>query len=348
MSSSPSLLLRAGFQTKVTDLTPLVVLFEQIGRQVPTSVADPEPRPDPDVEPAKARAGTHLAGSEPHSAPERGAAERVEGSAEGGAWRGEQRGLVQDVFREYGDAAECECIFSPVCVCICVLTEAPLPLIPCLQCGIVRFSGSKNGLVMVPAPQSSKLIALVFLKIPLPDAWLRTDTAAAAGEASQTSPGSGQQSRATPTQHLLPIPTPPAGATSGMFSSPNMQPYNLPPPTVSPSLSSVSPSNFVTTAGMQQQQQASYSQPAPFGIITPASIPPPPSSQPFLTPTMPQAQLLQQQQQPQQQQQQPVPMSMPMPPPPTAFPSEGIAGMDFSELQRLLGPEQFAQIMSGV
>lgn len=40
---------------------------------------------------------------------------------------------------------------------------------------------------------------------------------------------------------------------------------------------------------------------------------------------------------------------MPMPmPPPAAFPSEGIAGMDFSELQRLLGPEQFAQIMSGV
>ena len=196
---------------------------------------------------------------------------------------------------------------------------------------------------MVPAPQSSKLIALVFLKIPLPDAWLRTDTAAAA-EASQTSPGSGQQSRATPTQHLLPIPTPPAGATSGMFSSPNMQPYNLPPPTVSPSLSSVSPSSFVTTAGMQQ---ALYSQPAPFGIITPASIPPPPSSQPFLTPTMPQAQLLQQQQQQPQQQQQAAPMPMPMPQP-AAFPSEGIAGMDFSELQRLLGPEQFAQIMSGV
>lgn len=196
---------------------------------------------------------------------------------------------------------------------------------------------------MVPAPQSSKLIALVFLKIPLPDAWLRTDTAA---EASQTSPGGSQQSRATPTQHLLPIPTPPAGAlnpttTSGMFSSPNMQPYNL-PPTVSPSLSSVSPSNFATTAGLQQQQ-AAYSQPVPFGI-TPSSIPPPlSSSQPFLTPTMPQAQLHQQQPQPQQQ-----PAPIPMPPPPAAFPSEGIAGMDFSELQRLLGPEQFAQIMSGV
>ncbi|GAA5864519.1 hypothetical protein JCM3774_005153 [Rhodotorula dairenensis] len=216
------------------------------------------------------------------------------------------------------------------------------------NCGIVRFSGSKNGLVMVPAPQSSKLIALVFLKIPLPDAWLRTD-----GEASQTSPG--LQARATPTQqHLLPIPTPPAGGattTTGMFSSPNMQPYNL--PTVSPSLSSVSPSapsafavSSSAPGGLGLQHHAPYtSQPlAPFaGTAGTSTAPLPPSSQPFMTPTMTQPQHLAP---PQQQQQQP---AMPMASaPPAAFPSEGIAGMDFSELQRLLGPEQFAQIMSGV
>ncbi|GAA5980077.1 hypothetical protein JCM10908_001525 [Rhodotorula pacifica] len=215
------------------------------------------------------------------------------------------------------------------------------------NCGIVRFSGSKNGLVMVPAPQSSKLIALVFLKIPLPDAWLRTDS-----EASQTSPS--QQSRATPTQHLLPIPTPPAGAsTTGMFSSPNMQPFNL--PIASPSLATVSPSappppSFAVTSapgglGLQQVSSSSFPtqpfsmQPPPTSSITPASIPPPSASQPY--PLLPQ----------QNPPAMPMPMSMPIQaqaPPPATFPSEGIAGMDFSELQRLLGPEQFAQIMSGV
>lgn len=199
-----------------------------------------------------------------------------------------------------------------------------------VQCGIVRFSGTKNGLVMVPAPQSAKLIALVFLKIPLPDAWLRTDA-----EASQTSPG--LQARVTPTHNLLPIPTPPGGvAASGMFSSPNMQPYGL--PSVSPSMSSVSPAappSIATSAPGGLGLQSNYK----FGVPSAAPSSMPPAQQPFMTPTIQQPQLPQQlQPAPTQQQQQP----------PASFPSEGIAGMDFSELQRLLGPEQFAQIMSGV
>ncbi|GAA5911559.1 hypothetical protein JCM8208_006873, partial [Rhodotorula glutinis] len=59
-----------------------------------------------------------------------------------------------------------------------------------------------------------------------------------------------------------------------------------------------------------------------------------------------------QQQQQQQFQLQPPPMpqqqQQQQQPQPQAFPEGGVAGMDFAELQRLLGAEQFAQIMSGI
>jgi len=105
-----------------------------------------------------------------------------------------------------------------------------------------------------------------------------------------------------------------------MFSSPIQPPYQI--PHLSPSL---------------QAQAAPSASSSSFAGALPSA--------PFNVGGAP----LQQQQQnfqlqpppmPQQQQQQAQP--------PQTFPEGGVAGMDFAELQRLLGAEQFAQIMSGI
>ncbi|GAA5832284.1 hypothetical protein JCM11251_004307 [Rhodosporidiobolus azoricus] len=177
-------------------------------------------------------------------------------------------------------------------------------------CGIVRFSGTPHGLVLVAVPNQSKILGLVFTKIPLPEAWTKQNDASAPVNAPPQQQQQQQHQRVPSQQSQLP-PRPPS-AQSGMFSSP--VPFNLTLP--------------------NQQSQASGSAqlpPAPSfttPIPAPQSFTPQPAQHFNLQPPPP----------PVQQQQQP----------PPGFPDGGIAGMDFAELQRLLGPEQFAAIMSGV
>ncbi|BGO92873.1 Esa1p-associated factor [Rhodotorula toruloides] len=174
------------------------------------------------------------------------------------------------------------------------------------NCGIVRFSGTPNGLVLVPVPGQSKLIGLVFAKIPLPEAWFKRDDSASQARQQQQ-----QQQQPKPT----PAPQPPQQNTStGMFSSPVA--FNLQLPTSMPSHSQ-QPAPFATSH-------------APPQMYTPAP------TQPFNLHQPPPADV---QRQPQAQPQTPLPQQQ-------QIPTGEIAGMGFAELQQLLGPEQFAQIMS--
>ncbi|BGP04791.1 Esa1p-associated factor [Rhodotorula toruloides] len=176
------------------------------------------------------------------------------------------------------------------------------------NCGIVRFSGTPNGLVLVPVPGQSKLIGLVFAKIPLPEAWFKRDDSASQARQQQQ-----QQQQPKPT----PAPQPPQQNTStGMFSSPVA--FNLQLPTSMPSHSQ-QPAPFATSH-------------APPQMYTPAP------TQPFNLHQPPPADV---QRQPQAQPQTPLPQQQ-------QIPTGEIAGMGFAELQQLLGPEQFAQIMSVV
>ncbi|KAJ8296909.1 hypothetical protein OF846_000181 [Rhodotorula toruloides] len=176
------------------------------------------------------------------------------------------------------------------------------------NCGIVRFSGTPNGLVLVPVPGQSKLIGLVFAKIPLPEAWFKRDDSASQARQQQQ-----QQQQPKPT----PAPQPPQQNTStGMFSSPVA--FNLQLPTSMPSHSQ-QPAPFATSH-------------APPQMYTPAP------TQPFNLHQPPPADV---QRQPQAQPQTPLPQQQ-------QIPTGEIAGMGFAELQQLLGPEQFAQIMSGL
>ncbi|GAA5941095.1 hypothetical protein JCM3775_001304 [Rhodotorula graminis] len=193
------------------------------------------------------------------------------------------------------------------------------------HCGVARFSGTPHGLVLIPVPQQNKLLALVFTKIPLPEAWLQDSKASATSSTStphQRAHSAQQQQQSAPPPPPPPLqPVRPNSAQSGMFSSPIQPPYQM--PHLSPSLQAQAapPSSFagalppapfnVGGAPLQQQQQQQNFQ-----------LQPPPMQQ--------------QQQAPQQQAQ------------PQTFPEGGVAGMDFAELQRLLGAEQFAQIMSGI
>ncbi|EGU13267.1 Chromatin modification-related protein EAF3 [Rhodotorula toruloides ATCC 204091] len=179
------------------------------------------------------------------------------------------------------------------------------------NCGIVRFSGTPNGLVLVPVPGQSKLIGLVFAKIPLPEAWFKRDESVAQARQQQ------QQQQPKPT----PAPQPPQqNASTGMFSSPVA--FNLQLPTSMPSQSQ-QPAPFATSQ-------------APPQLYTPAP------TQPFTLQQPPPANV----------QRQPQPQPQPQAPPPPQMqqqiPTGEIAGMGFAELQQLLGPEQFAQIMSGL
>ncbi|GAA6036912.1 hypothetical protein JCM8097_006350 [Rhodosporidiobolus ruineniae] len=177
------------------------------------------------------------------------------------------------------------------------------------NCGIVRFSGTPHGLVLVAVPGQSKMLALVFTKIPLPDAWIKTTDAAAHQRAAS-------QQQQQQQQQQQDVPRPPsaqAQAPSGMFSSP--VPFNLQLP--------------------PQAQAAAVASAA-------ANSTPQPPAPTFTTPLPPQQGFMatpqpQQQQQfglplaPQQQQQQQAPNLN--------------AALDFAELERMLGPEQFAAIM---
>ncbi|BGP12811.1 hypothetical protein JCM10213v2_000728 [Rhodosporidiobolus nylandii] len=176
------------------------------------------------------------------------------------------------------------------------------------NCGVVRFSGTPNGIILVAVPNQQKILGLVFAKIPLPEQWFKAVDPPTPGMLHQRT--SSQQQVPQQQQH---VPRPPS-AQSGMFSSPVNFNLQLPP---------------------QAQQQA-----------PPKSFTPVPPPQPFAP-----APQQQQQQQPQQQfanypQQQPPPPQPAAPAPPV--PEGSVGGMDFAELQRLLGPEQFAAIMSGI
>ncbi|GAA5857198.1 hypothetical protein JCM8547_009365 [Rhodosporidiobolus lusitaniae] len=180
------------------------------------------------------------------------------------------------------------------------------------NCGIVRFSGTPNGLVLVAIPGQAKLLGLVFTKISLPEAWNK------AGGATNDLSSLNPQHQRTPSQQPSFLPPPqqqqqqqppvqrPTSAQSGMFSSP--VPFNLQLPP-------------------QPQQPGSAQPPSSTMYGTPSQIQH--QAMPMFVP------MAQQQQQPPQH-----------PPPPPMDTS--VAGMDFAELQRLLGPEQFAAIMSGV
>ncbi|KAK4332377.1 Chromatin modification-related protein EAF3 [Rhodotorula toruloides] len=171
------------------------------------------------------------------------------------------------------------------------------------NCGIVRFSGTPNGLVLVPVPGQSKLIGLVFAKIPLPEAWFKRDESVAQARQQQ------QQQQPKPT----PAPQPPQqNASTGMFSSPVA--FNLQLPTSMPSQSQ-QPAPFATSQ-------------APPQLYTPAP------TQPFTLQQPPPANV-QRQPQPQPQPQAPPPPQMQQ-----QIPTGEIAGMGFAELQQLLGPEQ--------
>ncbi|GAA6001763.1 hypothetical protein JCM10207_002305 [Rhodosporidiobolus poonsookiae] len=171
------------------------------------------------------------------------------------------------------------------------------------NCGIVRFPGTNNGLVLVSVPREAKIIALVFTKIALPDAWVKSIDAAAAAHQRQAS----QQSGAPP-QPQPPVARPPS-AQSGMFSSP--VPFSMP----LPGQSTPAPAPSFTTPIPSQQPFAGSSTP---GLPTFNLPPQPPAPAP------------------------------PASAAPAGFPAGGVAGMDFEELKQLLGPEQFAAIMSGV
>ncbi|GAA6047275.1 hypothetical protein JCM3770_001862 [Rhodotorula araucariae] len=191
------------------------------------------------------------------------------------------------------------------------------------NCGIARFSGTPHGLVLIPVPQQSKLLALVFTKIPLPDAWLQDAKSASA--AAPSSAATAHQRASTVQQQQQPPsqqPARPPSAQSGMFSSPAQPPYAL--PQLSPAL-----------------HTPAYATPLPPAMQAFAGAPPPPPLPPVGTFNLQQPPAPHHQPQQQQQQQQ-------APAQQQAFPEGGVAGMDFAELQRLLGAEQFAQIMSGI
>ncbi|GAA5915912.1 hypothetical protein JCM8208_003660, partial [Rhodotorula glutinis] len=147
------------------------------------------------------------------------------------------------------------------------------------HCGVARFSGTPHGLVLIPVPQQNKLLALVFTKIPLPEAWLQDSKASATSTAPSTSTSTPhqrahsaqqqqQQQQSAPPPPPPPLqPVRPNSAQSGMFSSPIQPPYQI--PHLSPSLQAQAappaPSSFsgappsapfnVGGAPLQQQQQ---------------------------------------------------------------------------------------------
>ncbi|GAA5967717.1 hypothetical protein JCM21900_004044 [Sporobolomyces salmonicolor] len=184
------------------------------------------------------------------------------------------------------------------------------------NCGVVRFPGTPNGLVLVAVPKQDKLLGIVFSKIALPAEWAQQP-----GTSSSSAPSTGPRSRSSSQQQpqLQPpqiVGLPSAQSQSGMFSSPAG--FTLPLP----------------GAPLQQPSQIPQypQQPVP---VPPAQNFAPTATfaqQPFNV-----GQAQQQQQQGQQQQG----------PPPSSFPAGGVAGMDFAELQKLLGAEQLQAILSG-
>ncbi|GAA5988585.1 hypothetical protein JCM5350_004464 [Sporobolomyces pararoseus] len=210
------------------------------------------------------------------------------------------------------------------------------------NCGIVRFSGSSNGLVLVAIPNQNKLLAIVFAKIALPAEWAQpsSSSSATASTTSNTNVNKqqqGQHSR-TSTSQSLPPPTnsqrPPLQQTqSGMFSSPAAYPSTLPQ------------SNPQPQVQVHQQQQQYPQAPQPFaGANKNNSNSYVPQQTPFNTgynSSLNPSPQMQMQQTPQAAppQQQSAAMS---------FPAGGVGGMDYSELEKLLGPEQLAAIMSGI
>ncbi|GAA6058685.1 hypothetical protein JCM10212_003373 [Sporobolomyces blumeae] len=213
------------------------------------------------------------------------------------------------------------------------------------NCGIVRFSGSPHGLVLVAVPNQNKLLAIVFSKIPLPSDWTQASSAnpgAQSNQQQQHSRTSTNQSISTP--QTIPRPLSSQSQT-GMFSSPATYPVNLPQSIGSQSNQQLNnPMSFVPQP--QQQQHNPYlGQPFAGSSYQPQ---PPPATQSFNY-TQPPMMTQQQQQQPQAQQQQPPPASNASSSvAPVSFPAGGVAGMDFAELQKLLGAEQLNALMSGI
>jgi len=185
----------------------------------------------------------------------------------------------------------------------------------CSQCGIVRFSGSPNGLVLVAVPNQNKLLAIVFAKIPLPPEWAQSSSSTSSSnpqtqsqQHSRTSTAQSQAPQRPPSSQSL-APPPQQQQQSGMFSSPASYPLSLPPnqpPPHSPYLAQPFAGANQNQPYPQQQHFNNYAQPPP--------------------------------QQIQQQQNQA----------PSQFPQGGVAGMDFAELQKLLGADQLNAIMSGI
>ncbi|GAA5949601.1 hypothetical protein JCM3765_002720 [Sporobolomyces pararoseus] len=213
------------------------------------------------------------------------------------------------------------------------------------NCGIVRFSGSSNGLVLVAIPNQNKLLAIVFAKIALPADWAQpssSSSTSATSTANVNKQQQGQHSR-TSTNQSLPPPTnpqrPPMQQTqSGMFSSPAAYPSSLPQSIPQPQ---------VHQQQQQQQQQQYPLAPQPFAGANKNNsnsyVPQPQQQTAFntgynstLNPS------------PQMQMQQPPPPPQQQPSAAMSFPAGGVGGMDYSELEKLLGPEQLAAIMSGI
>ncbi|GAA5984068.1 hypothetical protein JCM11641_005588 [Rhodosporidiobolus odoratus] len=178
------------------------------------------------------------------------------------------------------------------------------------NCGIVRFPGTPHGVVLVAYPKESKILGLVFAKVALPDAWLKATASPPASVPHQ------RTASHQPVPQPLHVPRPPSAQShqqSGMFSSP--VPFNLqlpPQPNTAPPPPAPP---FANTAPSSQSFALRPQQ--PFNLAQPPAghAPPPSQQQPPLQPPVPEG---------------------------------SVGGMDFAELQRLLGPEQFAAIMSGI
>ncbi|GAA5908246.1 uncharacterized protein JCM6883_004322 [Sporobolomyces salmoneus] len=202
------------------------------------------------------------------------------------------------------------------------------------NCGIVRFSGSSNGLVLVAVPNQNKLLAIVFAKIPLPAEWAQPSSSSSSNsnnaqqqqdpqQHSRTSTG---QSIAPPSQnHAQQQPRPPsAQAQSGMFASPASFP----------------------TSNLPQQQQQYSSAPQPFAGAKNNAFPQSSFTTNYNPNLNPSPQMMQMQQP--QPQPQPVQQQGQQGQGPGGFPAAGVGGMDYSELEKLLGPEQLKLILGGI
>ncbi|CEQ38905.1 SPOSA6832_00397, partial [Sporobolomyces salmonicolor] len=69
------------------------------------------------------------------------------------------------------------------------------------NCGVVRFPGTPNGLVLVAVPKQDKLLGIVFSKIALPAEWAQQP-----GTSSSSTPSTGPRSRSSSQQQPQPQP----------------------------------------------------------------------------------------------------------------------------------------------